>query len=199
MQDASGFSQIVLPAVQLPDGTFVALQGTAAGYLKTSDADAQTALAAILAKQIAAPATAENQALALAMDLPVEVAISGTAGATLAAGIIGTATPAGARDWLTVAITDAAVTLTSFRVEYQFAAGGVWITRLLDGDFANGAKFDVGEFTDYVAATGHYANALIAGESVGLRLRITGIYAARFSAIGNGAAVAINGYMTKGA
>jgi len=124
------------------------------------------------------------------------VSESGAAGTSPAYGTVGTITLKGRYDWLSLQVGCVGATLTGFRVERQASVGGDWLPWLAGTDFADASQLAEGEESGVDdAGNGHYVYQLATTENGYLKLRVTGVYAVRISAIGAGATVAVAGTM----
>ena len=129
------------------------------------------------------------------MSLVNGIEMSATLGSA-ALGVVGSVVSDYLGRWLAVCVKTSDVAMTNFEVEYQISNGGGWIPQLASTDWADPDNFDTGEQsgTDD-QGNGHYVYNLGIGEFTMIRLNVTGVYAVRFSATGNGATVTIKGFI----
>jgi len=128
--------------------------------------------------------------------------ISGSAGAELAE--IGDLRLHGKYDWLTLRVKSAGAALTDFAYDAVMTRSDQladnWINRITGSAWQATTAMHDGEETgeDDQGNTNH-VDTLGDGESVTIRLRVTGVFAVRFRAKGDGATVTISGAATVGA
>ena len=130
--------------------------------------------------------------------LAASVSQGATAGGTLTE--IAAVTLDGYYDWLTVVVKSTIAALTNAAVYERTSSGGAWIPRIEGAEFADGLNFGDGEISGVDdQGNGNYAYELGIGESALLRLRVTGLQAIQFKALGDTAVVTVVGIATKGA
>ena len=101
-------------------------------------------------------------------------------------------------EFLTFRVTPTGAALTDFSFEVAMDeadyTAGTWYTQLTGTEWEDLSKFGEGEESGVDdGGGGKYVNTLGDGETVVIRLRVTGFYAVRFLALGSGATVVMVG------